>query len=319
MSSIYPESLYHATYIFDFLPVLGPQAPLAGTSPFEYTTPNRPALAMFNKQLWCVYRRGGDSNKLCYCISSPQQISSWSREIEIPDQTTAEGPALAVFNDKLYCVYVGAGGDNSLYSTYWSNEKSHWSVAKKLPNHHSAYDPALAMFQGRLWCVYVQNARDDKLHYSTLDNVDAQWSKGQPFPDHLSAAGPALAASNNMLLCVHRGGGTDEDLWETTYDGTQWSDDKKLFTGLYHTVASSDGPGLVFREDQSSFVVAYKGAGSNTHLYTATRQIGDKFWTHATTLFKSRTQAGPALESCLFELEGKNVVQYQYVYRGTAT
>ncbi|SEL84132.1 hypothetical protein SAMN05216604_13825 [Pseudomonas agarici] len=319
MSSLYPESLYHATYIFDFPPVLGAQVPLTGTSPSEYTTPNRPALAMFNKQLWCVYRSGRDNNKLCYCFTSPQQIGSWSGEFEIPGQTTAEGPALIVFNDNLYCVYVDAGGDNSLYSTYWSNKKSSWSDAKKLPNHHSAYDPALAVFQGKLWCVYVQNARDDKLHYSTLDDVDAQWSKGKPFSDHLSGAGPALAASNNMLLCVHRGGGTDEDLWETSYDGTQWSDDKRLLTGLTHTEASSDGPGLIFREDQSLFVVAYKGAGSDTNLYTATRKIRDKLWTHVTNLFGSRTQAGPALESCLFKLDGENVVQYHYVYRGVAT
>ncbi len=322
MSSLYPESLYHATYIFDFPSVIGSQVPLTGTSPFEYTTPNRPALAMFNNQLWCVYRSGRDNNKLCYCFTPPRQIgvgSSWNREIEIPGQTTIEGPALAVFKDRLYCVYVGTGGDNSLYSTYWSHVDSSWSDAKKLPNHHSAYDPALAVFQGKLWCVYVQNARDNKLHYSTLDDIDAQWSKGEPLSKHVSAAGPALAASNNMLLCVHRGGGIDEDLWETAHDGTQWSEGKKLLTGLYHTEASSDGPSLIFREDQSLFVVAYKGAGSDTDVYTATRQITDKFWTHVTALFKSRTQAGPALASCLFELEGEIVVQYQYVYRGVAT
>ncbi|TDY16725.1 hypothetical protein B0G81_7820 [Paraburkholderia sp. BL6665CI2N2] len=324
MLSIYPESLYYATYIFDFPPVLGSQVPLTGTSPFEYTTPNRPALAMFNNQLWCVYRSGGGKNKLCYCITPPQRTGvgrPWSGEIEIPDQTTVEGPALAVFKDRLYCVYVGTGGDNSLYYTYWSNVNSSWSDAKKFPKHYSAYDPALAVFQGKLWCVYVQNARDDKLHYVTLDDVDAEWSTDEPFSNHFSAAGPALAASKRMLLCVHRGGGTDERLRETTYDydGNMWSADKLLLTGITHTERSSDGPGLTFREDQSSFVVAYKGAGSDTGVYTATRQTGDKIWTHVTNLFRSRTQAGPALVSYLVELEGENVVQYQYVYRGVAT
>ncbi len=262
--------------------------------PFQYASPNRPAIAIFNNQLWCVYRLGSDSNKLAYRFSSPQDVDGqWTAGQVIPDHTTVEGPALAVFNNRLYCIYVGTSGDNSLYSTYWSHVNSSWSDAKKFPNHYSTWGPALAIHDNKLWCVHTGNGRDQSLRYTTSSDGE-NWSDDTKFPGQITASAPSLFVKDENLFCAHRGGTGDETLYYTSWNGTTWRPDRKMLNNSVFSIESSHAPGVVYNADNKRLIMVFKGSGSDTQLYYGAAKDDSENWT-LNKISESFSQAGPAV------------------------
>ncbi|TDY16726.1 hypothetical protein B0G81_7821 [Paraburkholderia sp. BL6665CI2N2] len=262
------------------------------TFPFQYASPDRPAIAMFNNQLWCVYRLVSGS-KLAYRFSSPQDVDGqWTGGQVIPDQTTVEGPALAVFKDRLYCVYVGTGGDNSLYYTYWSNVNSSWSDAKKFPKHYSTRGTALAVYDNKLWCVHTGNGRDGSLRYTTSSDGE-NWSDDTKFPGQTTASAPSLFVKGDDLFCVHRGGGDDEVVYCTSWDRTTWRGSRKMLANS-SSIYSSHAPGVAYSADDKRLIMVLKGRRSDTRLFYGALRDGNENW-FLNEISKSFSQAGPAV------------------------
>ncbi|WP_156429442.1 hypothetical protein [Burkholderia sp. TSV86] len=287
-----PESLYTSSTIVEFPGDWQVKRMLQPQEPFDYTTPNRPALAgWFKNKIWCVYRHGYKINSLYY--TTAEHSEAFSPEKEILGCSTLQGPALVVFNDILYCVFTNSNDSNRLYYTVFINDD--WTKPLRLRGYSSAQSPALAVFNGKLWCVHTGSQKDQNL-YCTTFNGNA-WSSDQKLSNHASAAGPALAASASTLLCVHRGADNDESLWYTTSDGSAWKPDRQIAVGIVGNklYSGGDGPALAYDPASNTFGLVYKGQDSENDTLLYYTVAGSSDWAFPSRLHTFNSLAGPAL------------------------
>ncbi|WP_454196566.1 hypothetical protein [Nocardia sp. Marseille-Q1738] len=164
-------------------------------------TSHAPALAVFNGQLWCVYK-GYNNNRL---YSRTFDGTRWSGESEMAPQTDSN-PALAVYRDQLYAVYKGKGTTMLWYTR--RGKSGGWEGDRALGAHASQEGPGLAVYGNDLYCVH-RGGSTARLYWTRFDG--SSWSRDAEFPGHYSEQGPALVTyrdpngTEDQLLCVHRG------------------------------------------------------------------------------------------------------------------
>ncbi|WP_438485441.1 hypothetical protein [Streptomyces sp. S186] len=238
---------------------------------------DRPALAVYNDMLYCVFRGTGNDERLWYVTWSG---NGWGAPARIrPGADSAAGPALAAHENKLFCLHRGFHEKKELWSTVWNGDE--WTQDQHVPGVDNGLSPALASYDGKLFCVH-RGGNDSHLWYTTREGNG--WSKDTLMDDHASEHAPALvvfqqklfcfhnssdfslkyrtwdgshwskpvlipnvetmgaqgvAVYQDRLYCAHRGGGTDTSLWVTTWDGNTWTSDRKVFGPFYSATGAA--------------------------------------------------------------------------------
>ena len=187
-----------------------------------------PALAVFQGQLWCVYRGGSsdvndDNPQLYYTIWDGK---NWSNAVSISNQMSNRQPALAVFNNQLWCAYHGGAPSHDnphLYYTVCNGY--HWTDGQPITDEISGGGPTLVYDTPvkELVCMWTGNEAGlyNQLRYSNRKVANSQWptartvstpTEGVECYSELNT-GPALAefqfidtkqVSYDMIMCVYR-------------------------------------------------------------------------------------------------------------------
>ncbi|MBD2255508.1 glycosyl hydrolase family 18 protein [Nostoc parmelioides] len=175
-------------------------------------------------------------------------------------------PSVAIYNDKLFCVYEGAGEDGWLWFCIFDG--TNWSDPQKLPNHGTSGPPAIAVYNDKLFCIHEGGRGDGWLWFCIFDGTN--WSEDQRLPNHgTSSRQPgippaALVVYKNQLYCIHEGAGEDGWLWFCIFDGTNWSEDRRLeLNGS--GVGTSGAPGVAVINDK--LYCCHEGREENGLLY----------------------------------------------------
>ncbi|HEX7152854.1 MAG TPA: hypothetical protein VF618_15300 [Thermoanaerobaculia bacterium] len=229
------------------------------TSQNDAKSSDKPALAVYNGQLWMAYR--GASSSTLY--SAPFNGTSWQAQVDITSQNGAKssyGPGLAAYGGKLWAAYRGDGSGNIYASAY---DGSKWGDQTKVTDKNDAKTsrgPALCEYNGRLYMVY-RGESSGTMYLASFDGTN--WSAQTNITDKNSAKTsetPGLAVFNGLLYVVYRGEASST-LWSFTTDGTNYSGQTEITS--INDAKSSSGPRIgvlgnllwmVFRGENSSTI-----------------------------------------------------------------
>jgi hypothetical protein len=180
--------------------------PGAGTSA-------RPALAMFNGQMYAAWK-GVPGDSTIYW--SRQEGSSWMPPQGIAGRGTSDGPALTAFGDRLYMFWKGIEGDTDAYFAWLgSASDAIWQVQTKIfytaaaaegevaVNIGTSGQPSATVLGDEIVLAWKGVPGDTHLFFSRFRN--GEWSGQTPLSSVGTASGPGVAAVNGRLYLAWRG------------------------------------------------------------------------------------------------------------------
>ncbi|MEV6421636.1 hypothetical protein [Streptomyces sp. NPDC051662] len=222
----------------------------------ESKTPDTPALAVHNGNLYCAVRGLDDR-----VYVSRFQDDRWTAFGQVPGAVTNVAPALVSFQGYLFlghknlsadqflshstngadwtppaqlpfhaygapaltvrnnALHFAAGGDSGQILFRYSSNSRDWSSAATVPNLPPSAAPALATYQGKLYLA----ARQDGSHYISIIRHDgSNWAASDRF-QWTTPSAPALAVIGDTLYCAFRD--YDDKIRISTHQGgLSWSD-----------------------------------------------------------------------------------------------
>lgn len=204
-----------------------------GGDSFSLETDKSPALAVFDRKLYMVYK--GDDNELCQAVYS---AGAWGagqkiKDISEIDPKTNNSPYLAVFEDLLYLAYKGESDDIRISTLaaggQWSGNQKIGDIPDSTISPGTNKRPGLCVHNGVLYMMYKEGNGGD-LRQATLSG--GVWSGDQKIDDlnddaisPKSTEGPALARYAGILFMVYKG--ESDHIWESQRLD-EWGGNEKL-------------------------------------------------------------------------------------------
>lgn len=265
------------------------QAPLPGA-----TSPDGPALAVFQRQLVMAWRAEDSTDSIWFASSGDG--NTWTTPWNLPYVGTSERPSLAAVQEPgletLYLTWKGAGRDQSIY---WSSSADghKWEDQQLLGGAETARGPSLVVFQGvpQVFWRGGESLVSSNQNLYTAVRGENGWSAPTPLPGMTAADSPAVAVLGDTLYLAHRGRKAllDDDtwirLWSTT-DGVTWTSRTSppdAYTELSPALAAYDG----------NLHLAWKSASGPELWYSVFD--GAQTWRSPTRAAAFETACGPAL------------------------
>jgi hypothetical protein len=241
----------------------------------EHESSHGPAVAVFSAfggpdTLYCVHKGNTDTNL---------RYTTWATDTVIPNCVTGgAAQGLAVYQDKLVGAYVDNTSEGQLQFT--SYDGMSWAAAAQIGAQAGA-GPAMATYQNKLFCVH-RSRSDARLCVTTFDGTAWSTDTPIPIPNCQTAVIPALAVYRDKLYCAHHG--NDGYVWCTIFDGTSWSEEKRISDGV-----TASGPALAAYQDK--LYCAYRGGGD----YVRYLSYDGTAWSASAKIPDAPTTKNPAL------------------------
>ena len=182
----------------------------------ELTGLGRVALAVYNGNLWAVWR---DKDKQ---LRFSRYYDQWAPPTKIPGQFSKSMPALAVRGGVLHMVHNGKSSDDLWHSTF--TPQTQWTKNVKI-GQKSRTTPGLATgSDGNLHMVYLgpgKRGRPDPKDLWYSQSNGRRWTKATKIPKQYSKASPTLLGAGTTsrllpVLMVHLGRNKNT-LWQSFY------------------------------------------------------------------------------------------------------
>jgi hypothetical protein len=176
-------------------------------------TGGRPALAMFNGQMYIAWK-GVDGDSTLYW--SRFDGSNWAPLQPIFGRGTSRGPALAVLGNRLYMFWKGLDEDSDAYFAWMDDQPNAiWQVQQKIAYNtveaegigsesiRTSAQLAATTRGDTIVLAWRGSKNDSGIYFSRLRN--GEWSGQINIPNIGSATGPALTNFNGRLELAWRG------------------------------------------------------------------------------------------------------------------
>jgi Papain-like cysteine protease AvrRpt2 len=246
------------------------------------STSATPALAVFNNNLYCVYKANG-SNDIFVTTTGDGQ--NWSIAYSIPGRTTSATPALSVFNNKLYCLFKAEDTTRRIYVISTSDGQN-WSDSYYIPEKTTSAAPAAAVFNNKLYCLYKGREYNDIMITSTSDGQN--WSNSDFIIGRTTSAAPALAVFNNKLYCLFKAENTTDRIYViNSSDGQIWSD-----SYFIPEITTSAAPALTVIDDK--LYCLFKSVNSTNNILVIDTSDGQN-WSESDLIPGQSTSTAPAV------------------------
>ncbi|MEO1257606.1 MAG: sialidase family protein [Bacteroidota bacterium] len=197
---------------------------LNSSSLTNQTTPNTPAMAVFNNKLYVAFCSNDSEQNLLYVTYDG---TSWSTDIAT-GQTMQGGPAMTVFNGKLYIFFCSKDKNNRLLYIS-SDDGTNWSSYADTTQQLKG-SPAATVFNSQLYVTFCSNDNDQNLLYMTYDEKSG-WSSDIPTGQTMQSS-PGMTVFNDKLYVVFHSHDNSDSLLFVTYDGKNWSSDQNTGQSL---------------------------------------------------------------------------------------
>ncbi|GGB13780.1 hypothetical protein GCM10011491_46810 [Brucella endophytica] len=154
------------------------------------SSPAGPALAGFQKQLWCV-----TEDTISNLWANYFDGKTWQGNYLLAGNSTLSdppcSPALAVFNQRLWCYYVSMyNDDNNMWYTASSNGEK-WDGCSELWG-HTATPLSVIALADKMWGAFAVSASElYNLYYMGSTN-GTDWNQN-PMEGHQTLVAPSLA------------------------------------------------------------------------------------------------------------------------------
>lgn len=156
--------------------ISGTKKPLGGAWPAGKTinsvdsTPEAPAMAVFNDSLWLAWKENGSSNRIYISGTNDPLGGAWpaGKIINSVDLTPAS-PALAAFSAGFLLTWKENGSANRIYFSNTTNPLSDWPIGKTINSVDSTPDAlALGIFNGTVYMMWKANDSSNRIYISAF-------------------------------------------------------------------------------------------------------------------------------------------------------
>jgi len=206
---------------------------MTGGGSLDATTNKSPAAAVFNDQLYVVWKSGGSNAIQCATWDGMTWAGGGTISITDADPETNNSPYLAVYKGVLYLVYKYEGNDRIRCATYVSA----WTGGGEIevddntdkPYPETDKRPALVEYGGLLYLMY-KGEGSNELYQTTYDG--ANWSGNVKIKndaesyDPKSNEGPGLSRFAGDIYMPYKG--ESDDMWISYYNGDSWNGNIKI-------------------------------------------------------------------------------------------
>ncbi|QCX82247.1 hypothetical protein C9F11_44470 (plasmid) [Streptomyces sp. YIM 121038] len=258
-------------------------------------TPDAPALAMHNGNLYCAVRGMGNQ----VFVSRRETDGRWSGFGQVPGVSTLYPPALASFNGQLYLAVKRSAGDttNNRAWVLSSVRGDSWTALTSFIGWCQT-GPALAVHNNRLWLATFHGKNYRSLMVGSM-GTGGSWQTAAEWPAHQSTSAPALAVFNGKLHLAYRN--TDDKICVTARDD-RFNADNRWPAPTLLSGSTPNAPALSVRG--TALHCAVRGGDDHIHLCHTT----DNGW----NTFVRVTAAGKSLSNPAMATSGNDL---NIVYR----
>ncbi|MCA6092055.1 hypothetical protein LE181_07745 [Streptomyces sp. SCA3-4] len=257
-------------------------------------TPDAPALAMHNGNLYCAVRGLGNQ----VYVSRRETDGRWTGFGQVPGVSTLYPPALASFNGQLYLAVRRSASDttNNRAWVMSSVRGDSWTTSSSAGWCETG--PALAVHNNRLWLATFHGKNYRSLMVGSMD-TGGTWQTAVEWPAHESYSAPALAVFNGKLHLAYRNPG---DKICVTVRDDRFNSDNRWPAPILLPGSTPNAPTLAVRG--TALHCAVRGGDDRIHLCYTTATG----W----TTFAPVTTAGKSLSSPAMAASGNDL---NIVYR----
>lgn len=185
------------------------------TVTFTDTTPDTPAVACYNNDVYFAWEANDSSHDIWYGywnISNCSLPCTLSGRGTIPGQSTGKAPALGVNNGGLYAAWKSNTG-TTIYTEIYT-PGSGWYGQTPI-NDTTVDGPALTSFQNHLWIAWAGTDSGHRIWYGWY-NGSSDLSNHGSLPSQTTAIRVALTTYNSKLLFAWKGF-TNNNIYTESY------------------------------------------------------------------------------------------------------
>jgi hypothetical protein len=220
---------------------------------------------------------------------------TWQKQIQVPGIASSDAPALAEHGGTLLMAWKGMDDDESIW--YSQLGELGWAAQERVEGVGTSSHPSLCSHDGTLYLAWKGTGDDEAIYWTSWIENQQTWRGQSTIPGRATSTGVRLFGQSALWM-AWKGGGGDCAIYVSSYNpvNRSWNAPSAM-----PGAATSDTPAiaaeLAFVGDPDQFLMTWKGAPGDQHLYQAT--TADNGWSAPVIEDGVATSSHPALAATI--------------------